>query len=92
MVGSAAIFAIRYQRSSMVSLHPSWEQNFAPIQTQYWTLNHLVERGPRVVDIALSTSCGLTCGLEFSVSRRIAPCKRMAGTTRLEPAASAVTV
>jgi hypothetical protein len=38
-----------------------------------------------------SGKCGLDCGLEFSVSRPITPLERMAGTTGLEPAASAVT-
>jgi hypothetical protein len=35
---------------------------------------------------------GLKCGLEFSASRRMTPEGRMAGTTRLELATSAVTV
>jgi uncharacterized protein YbjT (DUF2867 family) len=45
-------------------------------------------------DVARGPDCprnsGLACGLEFSVSRRITLSGRMAGTTRLELATSAV--
>ena len=34
---------------------------------------------------------GLDCGSEFPVSRPVTPLERMAGTTGLEPATSAVT-
>src|SRR5579862_3632596 len=40
---------------------------------------------------AFSRSCGWDCGQEFSISRPITPLERVAGTTRLELATSAVT-